>query len=99
MFTLVQHVITQTLHGLSMPNFFQGLCTTVAHTSRFHFSMAAGIGLTSGVGMDVNPRVNAECFAFFQQKLFTVCELNWAHQVGRIILIGHDTNWLGCGGW
>ena len=71
MFTLIEHVIAQTLHGLTMPNFFQGLCATVTHYTWFHFSMTAWIGFACGIGMDVNPRIDTECFAVFEQKFFT----------------------------
>jgi hypothetical protein len=57
-----------------LPNFLKSIFFAMSHRM-FHLGMAAGVGFSGRIGMEMYPRVDAECFAFSQQKLFTISEL------------------------
>jgi hypothetical protein len=48
-----------------VPYFFKCIGFTVAYHTWLHFSMTTGIGFSSGISMQMNPRIDAKGFAIF----------------------------------
>jgi hypothetical protein len=71
-----QHVCSQISHWTVCPNFFKRIFSTVAYLTHAHFSMTAWIGFARGIGMQVNPRIDAKGLAITQKKLLTFSEFS-----------------------